>query len=72
MTAGFAKANALINDSIKGGGIDLQSLRKIRTNIRKQLGDLTRTGRSEEDTALLDVYDALTKDIYEFVQEQMP
>ena len=68
MTAAFAKANALINDSINVGGIDLQSLRKIRTNLRKQLGDLTRTGRSEEETALLDVYDALTKDIYESVQ----
>ena len=68
MNAAFSKANAIINDSIKGGGIDLKNLRKIRTTLRKQLGDLTRTGRSEEETALLRVYDALSKDITGSVQ----
>ena len=68
MNAAFSKANAIINDSIKGGGIDLKKLRRVRTALRKQLGDLTRTGRSEEETSLLRVYDALSKDITESVQ----
>ena len=68
MNAAFSKANAIINDSIKGGGIDLKNLRRVRTALRKQLGDLTRTGRSEEETSLLRVYDALSKDITESVQ----
>ena len=68
MNAAFSKANAIINDSIKGGGIDLKKLRRVRTALRKQLGDLTRIGRSEEETSLLRVYDALSKDITESVQ----
>ncbi len=64
----FDEIDKLTEDSINKGGIDLITMRNLRTFLRESIPDLRTVGRTNEQAKLKEVLDALTKDIFESVQ----
>jgi len=67
MQAALDETDRLIVDSQSRGGIDLQTLRQLRTNLRRKIDGLSRQGYGDSASYLDTVYTALTNDMKESV-----
>jgi hypothetical protein len=67
MQAALDETDRLIADSNTGGGIDLQTLRQLRTNLRRKIDGLKRQGYGDSASYLDTVYTSLTNDMKDSV-----
>ena len=67
MQAALDETDRLIADSQAGGGIDLKTLRQLRTNLRRKIDGLKRQGYGDSADYLDSVYKSLTDDMNESV-----
>ena len=67
MKAALDEVERLIADSQSGGGVDLSTLRQLRTNLRRKTDGMTQQGGGDAVSYLKTVYKALTDDMNEAV-----
>ena len=67
MQAALDETDRLIADSQAGGGIDLKTLRQLRTNLRRKIDGLKRQGYGDSASYLDTVYASLTNDMKDSV-----
>jgi len=67
MQAALDETDRLIADSQAGGGIDLKTLRQLRTNLRRKIDGLNRQGYGDSASYLDTVYASLTNDMKDSV-----
>ena len=67
MQAALDETDRLIADSQSGGGIDLKTLRQLRTNLRRKIEGLNRQGYGDSADYLDSVYASLTNDMKDSV-----
>ena len=67
MQAALDETDRLIADSQSGGGIDLKTLRQLRTNLRRKIDGLKRQGYGDSASYLDTVYASLTNDMKDSV-----
>ena len=67
MQAALDETDRLIADSQAGGGIDLKTLRQLRTNLRRKIDGLKRQGYGDSASYLDTVYTSLTNDMKDSV-----
>lgn len=67
MKAALDEVERLIADSMSGGGVELSTLRQLRTNLRRKTDGMTQQGGGDAVSYLKTVYKSLTNDMNEAV-----